>query len=148
MMWWAWIIFGVVLVLAELSTPGGFYLLFFGLSGVIVGLLQLVGLGGPPWLEWLLFSIFSVAFIAFLRKPLLEKFSSKGIGPGSPSVDADSMVGEVAVAAESISSGAIGRVELRGAAWQACNRGAQTIAAGQRCVVEGLQGLQLEIRAQ
>lgn len=148
MMWWAWIIFGFVLILAELLTPGGFYLMFFGASGLIVGLLHLLGIAGPPWTQWLLFSIFSVASVAFLRKPLLERFSVKGIGPDSPAVDTDTLVGEIAVAAEEISSGAIGRVELRGAAWTARNRGSQVIAAGQRCVVESLEGLQLEVRGQ
>ena len=39
MLWWAWLLVGFLLVVAELLTPGGFYLLFFGLAGVVVGLL-------------------------------------------------------------------------------------------------------------
>lgn len=148
MMWWAWIVFGVVLTLAELSTPGGFYLLFLGASALLVGVLHLFGLAGPSWVQWLLFSIFSVVSVAFLRKPLVEKFSARGMGPDSPSVDADSVIGEIAVAAEAISSGSFGRVELRGASWKAHNGGSQPITAGQRCVVDRLDGLQLEVRAQ
>ncbi len=147
-MWWAWIVFGVFLMLAELSTPGGFYLFFLGASGLLVGFLHLLGLAGPPWLQWILFSIFSVASIAFLRRPLVKKFSARSLGPDSPAVDRDSLIGEIAIAAEQISAGAAGRVELRGAAWKAWNRGTQPIAPGQRCVVEGLEGLQLVVHAQ
>jgi membrane protein implicated in regulation of membrane protease activity len=148
MMWWAWIVFGVVLMLAELSTPGGFYLFFLGVSGLLVGFLDLLGIAGPPWVQWMLFSVFSVVSIAFLRKPLVVKFSATNLGPDSPSVDTDSLIGEIAIAAEPISAGAIGRVELRGAAWKAQNRGSQSISQGQRCVVEGLEGLQLLIHAE
>ena len=43
MLWWAWLLVGFLLVFAELLTPGGFYLLFFGLAGIVVGLLGLAG---------------------------------------------------------------------------------------------------------
>ena len=37
--WWLWILLGLLLFLAELTTPGGFYILFFGIGAVIVGIL-------------------------------------------------------------------------------------------------------------
>src|SRR4029078_2204269 len=40
LLWWQWLLFGLVLMVAELATPGGFYLLFFGVAAVIVGLLS------------------------------------------------------------------------------------------------------------
>jgi membrane protein implicated in regulation of membrane protease activity len=145
MVWWAWAILGFILLAAELLTPGGFYLLFFGISSLVVGLMDLAGLGGPDWLQWVVFSGLSVIFIAFLRKPLVAKLSAQGIGPGAPTVDTDTLVGEIAVAAEGIASGGIGRVELRGAAWRACNRGAQALISGERCVVERIEGLRLDV---
>ncbi|HEX6879721.1 MAG TPA: NfeD family protein [Terriglobales bacterium] len=146
MVWWTWLVLGFVLLAAELMTPGGFYLLFIGISAVLVGVFELVGPAAPEWFQWLLFSIFSVASIAFLRKPLVRRFSAQGIGAGSPTVDTDSLIGEVAVAAEDIASGSTGRVELRGAAWRACNRSENTISAGQRCVVQAIEGLRLDVR--
>jgi inner membrane protein len=148
MTWWTWFIFGFVLVLAELLTPGGFYLIFFGIGALVVGLLHLLGVAGPGWLQWLLFSVLSLASLAFLRKPLIARFSAQGAGSGKPTVDTDSLVGEVAVAEEEIACGAVGRVEMRGTAWRACNRGSQAVARGQRCVVERLDGLTLEVRGQ
>lgn len=146
--WWLWIIVGFALLAAELLTPGGFYLLFFGISALVVGLMHGLGIAGPEWVQWVLFSIFSVASIAFLRKPLLDKVNAQGAVPGTAAVDRDTLIGEVAVAAEDIASGDIGRVELRGSAWRACNRSVQTIIAGQRCVVERINGLQLDVHPQ
>jgi membrane protein implicated in regulation of membrane protease activity len=148
MAWWAWVILGSLLVLAETLTPGGFYIVFFGIGALVVGILDIFGGAGPAWVEWLLFSAISLASLAFFRKPLLRKFSAQTSASGAPTVDTDTLVGEIAVAAESIASGAVGRVEMRGAAWNACNRGGQTLASGQRCIVEHVQGLMLEVRAQ
>jgi regulator of protease activity HflC (stomatin/prohibitin superfamily) len=33
--WWIWIVLGLVLLLGELVTPGGFYILFFGVGAII-----------------------------------------------------------------------------------------------------------------
>lgn len=148
MAWWAWIILGFMLALAELLSPGGFYLIFFGGGALIVGVLSKLGIAGPDWVQWLLFPVLSVASLVFFRKPLVDKFSAQGAGAGGPKVDTDTVVGEVAVAAEIIASGGIGRVEMRGSAWRACNRGAQELAIGQRCVVERVEGLTLDVRAQ
>ncbi len=32
--WWIWIVLGLMLVLGELVTPGGFYILFFGIAAI------------------------------------------------------------------------------------------------------------------
>ena len=37
MIWWYWMLLGIVLLGAEMVTPGGFYILFFGLAALIVG---------------------------------------------------------------------------------------------------------------
>ena len=148
MAWWMWIVLGFILALAEVATPGGFYLIFFGASALVVGFLDSVTMAGPPWMQWLLFSVLSVVAIVLVRKPLVDKFSARGAGADGATVDTDKIVGEVAVAAESIASGAFGRVEMRGTAWKACNRGGQALATGQRCVVERVEGLTLEVRPQ
>jgi membrane protein implicated in regulation of membrane protease activity len=35
--WWIWVVLGLVLLIGEIVTPGGFYLLFFGIGAVVVG---------------------------------------------------------------------------------------------------------------
>ncbi|MGH9579729.1 MAG: NfeD family protein, partial [Terriglobales bacterium] len=89
MAWWAWVVLGFGLVLAELLTPGGFFFLFFGIAGIVVGLLHLAGLAGPDWVQWLLFSALSVVGVVLFRKPLLAKF-----GMAAPK-EVDLLVGEI-----------------------------------------------------
>ena len=35
--WWLWMLLGFALIVCELTTPGGFFFLFFGLGAVAVG---------------------------------------------------------------------------------------------------------------
>ena len=56
MIWWYWMLLGLVLLGAEMVTPGGFYILFFGLAALIVGSLTGLGFTQAEWLQWLLFS--------------------------------------------------------------------------------------------
>lgn len=142
MEWWIWCVLGMVLLVAELITPGGFYLMFFGIAGLAVGALGFFGVSGPAWMQWVLFSIISLASIASFRKRLLMRFASK------PSTDdLDNLIGERANAVEIIPSGGIGRVSMRGTAWQARNSGDVAIEPGQECKVERVEGLMLLVRA-
>jgi len=142
MVWWIWIVLGFALLLLELATPGGFYFIFFGISALLVGGLTLLGLTETDWVEWLLFSVFAIGTIAGFRKPLLRRF-----GVGSPSRDVDSLIGETATAMETIQPGGLGKAELRGASWKACNAGGDGITRGQRCRVERVDGLTLFVRS-
>lgn len=140
MPWWAWILSGLGLLGLELLL-GSFYLLFLGLAAIVVGLLVLFGASGPVWLEWMLFIIFSSGLVLLLRKPLLGKFVIQ-----DEVRDADTLVGQVAVASEMIPPAGIGRVEMRGTVWTAHNNSAVPLVPGQRCTVESVQGLSLWVR--
>jgi membrane protein implicated in regulation of membrane protease activity len=60
----------------------------------------------------------------------------------------DSIVGELAVPAAPIPAGEHGRAELRGAMWSVRNVDAGAVAAGERCRVVAVRGLELDIRAE
>jgi inner membrane protein len=47
MEWWIWIVLGLVLLLGEVVTPGGFYILFFGIGAIFVGILAGFNIAGP-----------------------------------------------------------------------------------------------------
>ena len=47
MEWWTWILLGLLLLLAEIVTPGGFYIIFFGVGAVVVGVLAGFDAAGP-----------------------------------------------------------------------------------------------------
>ena len=74
MSWWIWVLGGLVLLLAEILTPGGFFVVFFGIGAILVGAAKAVGWAGPAWAEWLVFTILSVATLGVFRQPLMRRF--------------------------------------------------------------------------
>ena len=142
MIWWYWVVLGLLLAGLEVATPGGVFLLFFGIGALLVGGLAAVGLSGPAWLEWLLFTLFSVGALMFFRAPLLRLMEARTPRSG----DIDSLRGEVAVAMDGIPAGGLGRAQLRGTVWTARNLGADPITPGERCLVTSVDGLTISIR--
>jgi membrane protein implicated in regulation of membrane protease activity len=139
-LWWHWLVLGLVLVVAELAAAGGFYIIFFGLGALVVGALASFGLAGPVWMQMLLFSVISVAGLLAFRGSLLKQFQAD---PQAPLVDA--LVGEIAVATEDVAPGGVGRVQLRGSAWAARNDAGMPVARGERCRVTRVDGLTVHI---
>ncbi|MCX6549931.1 MAG: NfeD family protein [Acidobacteria bacterium] len=144
MLWWHWAVLGLLLAAAELLTPGGFFVIFFGLAGLVVAVLVAVGLAEPLWLQILFFSIVSVGALLLFRNPLLRWMARNT----PPPIKVDNLVGEVAVTAAAIEPGGMGRAELRGASWSARNGGAARIEAGTRCRVTRVDGLEIWIQAE
>lgn len=141
MLWWYWVVLGLVLVAIELATPGGFFVIFFAIAALAVGSLTLVGVTQAAWLQWLLFPVIAVVGLSLFRQPLVGRMGMRGSGE-----DMDPLVGEVAIATSSIQPGAHGRAELRGTGWSARNVDTAILAPGQRCRVVAVQGLMLDLR--
>jgi membrane protein implicated in regulation of membrane protease activity len=144
MVWWYWMVLGLALLGAEMTTPGGFYILFFGLSALVVGTLAGLEMVEAAWLQWLLFSVIAVGSLLIFRGPLLSRLSENG----RARADVDSMVGEVAIPLEALAVGATGKAELRGTTWSAKNVGTTTFSKGQRGKVTKVDGLTLWIVAE
>jgi inner membrane protein len=141
MVWWHWMVLGLFLAALELVTPGSFFIIFFGVAALLVGLLDLWGLAGPIWVQWLIFAILSVVSLLVFRNPLLRLVRADQ--PNASLVDA--LITETAHALEDISPDEFGRVELRGTAWSAKNVATQKIHKGQRCTVQRVDGLKLYV---
>src|SRR2546426_12776919 len=144
MTWWLWLLFGLALLASEAFTPGAFFVFFFGLSGIAVGLGVRLGGQAPGWFQWFLFSLLSVLSVVFLRGPLLRRI----MPARREGLVVDSIIGEVAVPLEDLAPGAVGKAELRGASWTAKNVDARPLARGERSVVAQVDGLVLSLRAQ
>ena len=142
MEWWIWILLGLLLLLVELITPGGFYFIFFGASAVLVGVLAGLNAAGPVWFQFILFSVLSVLTLRLFREKLLQ-LTKEG-----QRETVDSLVGESAVATEEIPANAIGKAELRGSSWNARNVGEKPLVRGERCKVERIEGLTIFVRAE
>ena len=141
MPWWAWLVLGFALLASELASPSGFYLLFAGIGAIIVGLLGLGELSGPPWAQWLLFTLISVLSVATLRSRLARSFNK-----ADATVD-DSLVGQTVTLTDRIEAGGVGQGEHRGSVWTVQNLGSQVLEAGARCTVDEVNGVTLVVRA-
>jgi inner membrane protein len=139
MIWWHWLVLGLLLVAAEMAT-GGFYVIFFGAAALMLGVLVLFEFGGPAWVQWLLFSVLSVSSLLAFR----NRFRAL-MRVGTPAADVDRLVGESAVPLEDIAPGGVGRAELRGTVWTARNPGPTPLHRGQRCTVSAVEHLTISL---
>jgi len=142
-LWWIWVLLGLALLGLEVLTPGGFYVLFFGVGALVVGSLVGLGYGGPLWAQWLLFSVISIVTLALFRQRVLRLLDDRKPAPAM-----DTLEGEVAVLLEDLAVGTIGKAELRGTVWTAQNVDDRLLARGQRARVSQVDGLTLKLRAE
>ena len=134
-----WLAGGLVLLLIELATPSGFFVMFFGLGALTVGVLERLGAFQAAWFQWLVFTLTSVVYLLLFRGPLQKKFDT-------PAANVDTLVNELAIPRERIPPGAVGRVDLRGALWNARNESSAIVETGQRCKVTRVDGLMVFIQ--
>jgi len=134
-----WLALGLALVVAELATPSGFFIIFFGVAALTVGVLAGLNMAGTTWVQWLLFSVLSIAYVLVFRGRLQTKVQIP------PPHDVDSLIGGLAIVQERLLPGVVGRVELRGSMWSARNTSQVTLDAGQRARVASVDGLTLTV---
>jgi inner membrane protein len=139
MEWWMWLAGGLVLLLVELATPSGFFVMFFGIGALTVGLLARLAVAEAAWAQWLIFIVTSLVYLLLFRGRLRSKVDL-------PVAEVDTLVGELATPRERIAPGAVGRVDLRGTLWKARNDTDNLIEAGQRCRVTRVDGLLLYVQ--
>lgn len=142
MAWWVWLLVGLALLGLEILTPGGFFILFFGVAALAVGGLVGSGAIAAVWGQWLLFSVLSVASLLLFRERLLARFGSGGAADAR----AAPVVGEIAVLTEDLTPGAVGHAELRGTSWTVRSRAPGMLERGRRCRVVEMDGLTLWVR--
>ena len=46
MLWWHWLVIGLILVALEMAASGGFYVIFFGIAALAIAGLHVLELGG------------------------------------------------------------------------------------------------------
>lgn len=139
MAWWFWIVLGLALLGLELAMPGGFFLVFFGLSGLILGLVTLAVPHLSAWIAWAAFSVIAIVLLVAFRQKLIQLLAA------NPAQPVDSLVGEEIELSEDLPAGGQGSVTLRGTSWRAENVGTLTLTAGSRVKVREVDGLMLKI---
>jgi membrane protein implicated in regulation of membrane protease activity len=141
--WWMWLVLGLALVGLEILTPGGFYVLFFGIGALVVGTAAGLGWSGAPWVQWLLFSVVSVASLVVFRPHLLRLARTK-----ERPDPMDTLEGEAAILSQDLAPGEVGKAELRGTVWSVRNCDERLLSRGQRARVVKVDGLTLWVRGE
>lgn len=135
--WWMWVVAGVVLLLAELAIPA-FFILWFGLGALLVGLIVLILPAFSVTAQLALWTAASVAMVT-----LWFKYFRKGrqdIRSGTPTGDA---IGEIGLLVQPVEPFGRGKVRfqkplLGSDEWICLADGA--IAAGERVRVVAVEG--------
>lgn len=143
MPWWGWVVTGFGLALVELVTPGGFIVIFFGVGAILVGLL-VAAVSVPEWVQWTLFGVLSTVCTLVFRKPILKRFATPDVSHKSTG----DLVGDSVVAGSDLAPNGRGKCEFRGTQWTMRNVGGKPVKAGERCRIEAVDGLTLDVRAE
>jgi hypothetical protein len=140
MLWWAWIAVGAILLGSELTLVNAqFYLVFLGISALIVGVLEFSGVVASPWLQWLIFAVLAVTSMVAFRRQVYERMrSALPAVKGGPA-------GEIVTLPTVLPPGETCRLEFRGSSWSAVNGGQSVIEAGSTARIVRVDGLTLVV---
>lgn len=143
MTWWQWTIIGGILLGAELlGLDAQFYLIFIGLSALLVGLAELMGISMPLWVQMAVFAVFTLVFLYAFRRTLYNRI--RGTAEGYP----EPLNGESVRIVEELAPGGEARIDYRGTKWNVRNTGQSAIGAGARAKVVKVDGLTLHVEAE
>ncbi|MFZ2492100.1 MAG: NfeD family protein [Thermoanaerobaculia bacterium] len=140
MSWWIWVLAGLFLLAIEFATTT-MHIGLFAVGALVVAVLVAFGLDLPLWSQLLIFTSVSLIALLFIRPVIMRKLNLR------PTTVVDSLAGETATATTAIDADGEGKVELRGSTWMAKNSGASPLRAGDRCLVERVDGLVLYVRS-
>ena len=142
MQWWTWFVLGTLLLAVELfAIDAQFFLIFIGAAAIVVGLIGMLGISLPVWLQWVLFAALAIAAVATMRKQIYVKLRSR------PAASVDGDVNQRVRIPDELAPGKSTRIEYRGTAWTALNVGKHPIPAGQEVRIESVDGLTLHVRS-
>ncbi len=143
MEYWHWLVLGLVLLILEMFAPGAI-LLWFGVAGLVVGVLQLIfgDLLGPQ-LQWLLFSIFSIVSIVAWKS--YAKKNKIDVRDESDTLNqrGKALIGKEFVLSEAIVNG-VGKAKVGDTHWRVIGA---DMAVDSRVKVTGFEGASLKVEA-
>ena len=143
--WILWTVLGVMLVIAEIFTPG-FVLLWFGVGALAAAFASFLGAGLAT--QFILFIAVSSALTALSRTIFVNYFAGGRDEADGLKSGAEGLPGQVGTVVSS-SQGALneGAVKVYGSVWTAYPaEGEPPLEAGDRVVVERLRGASIYVR--
>ena len=140
--WWHWVVLGIVLMLGELAIPA-FFIIWFGLGGVFVGLVMLLAPGLSLTVQILLWTAASVALTVLWFRVFRSDQHKTRVGQTSGSA-----IGEIGLLTQAVAPYEPGQVRFQkpvlGAEQWVCRADAQ-IAAGERVKVISVEGSYVQV---
>lgn len=140
--WWMWVVGGIVLVLAELVVPS-FFIIWFGLGGVLVGLLLLALPDLSPTVQLAAWTLASLAMLGLWLRVFKPSLHRTRIGQAEGEA-----IGEIGLLVNAVAPFERGRVRFQrpvlGSEEWAC-RAESAIAAGERVRVLAVEGSFLKV---
>ncbi|HLO61573.1 MAG TPA: NfeD family protein [Azonexus sp.] len=135
--WWAWIVIGIVLIVAELAVPS-FFLIWFGLGALLVGLLMLVLPALSLTAQLAIWTAASLAMVVLWFRVFKPGFHKTRIGTA-----AGEAIGEIGLLVSAVAPFQRGKVRfqrpvLGSDEWVCVADG--PIAAGERVRVVAVEG--------
>ena len=137
-----WFLIGLGLVLVEFMIPGAMFV-FFGVGAWIAALTTWIGLTDSLAWQIIVFSVSSVALLIMLRHRLRGQFLGHTGSEQDLDHDLEEFVGRVVSVTQTIRPGEPGRIEYKGAGWQASSD--QSFEPGDRVVITGLDGIRVTV---
>lgn len=140
--WWHWVVGGIVLILAELAIPA-FFIIWFGLGALLVGLMTLVAPDLSTTAQLSLWAVASVAMVVLWFRIFKPDYQKTRIGTAGGEA-----IGEIGLLVGAVAPFERGRVRFQrpvlGAEEWACM--AETaIPAGERVKVVAIEGSFLKV---
>jgi len=135
-----WFLVGLGLVLMEFMIPGAITV-FFGFGAWIAALTTWLGFTSSLAWQLIIFSVSSVLLLLLLRRRLRDQFLGHSSGEQDLNDDLEEFIGHMVDVTVPIRAGAPGRVEFKGAGWEA--RSEYSFQPGDRAVITGRDGIQV-----
>jgi membrane protein implicated in regulation of membrane protease activity len=140
--WWVWIVGGIGLILAELAVPS-FFIIWFGLGALLVGLLALLLPELSLTAQLATWTIASLAMVVLWFKVFKQSFNKTRVGTADGEV-----IGEIGLLVGAVAPFQRGKVRFQrpilGAEEWVCLADA-AIAAGERVRVVAVEGSFLKV---
>jgi membrane protein implicated in regulation of membrane protease activity len=143
--WIAWVIFGVILIIAEIFTPG-FVLLWFGLGALLAALAAIAGLESLT-AQFVIFLLTSSLLTAASRTIFSNYFVRDG-DESALRTGAEALPGQIGVVTQdSLGSRHESAVKVFGTTWTAYPAaGELPLKTGEPVMVERIEGAKIYVR--
>ncbi|MES2599075.1 MAG: NfeD family protein [Verrucomicrobiota bacterium] len=138
-----WFIVGLVLILAEFFVPG-IILIFIGMGAWVTSLTSWLGLTTTLASQTAVFALSSIVLLVGLRRFFKDWFMGRSQTGTANEVD-EEFIGKEARVVSAISPQVTGKVEFKGAQWNA--RSTSVLGRGDMVLITARDGLMLIVTA-